>query len=351
MVEQVTRATLFDTRNLYSFEDVPFGEPNFFMNMLFKRGMVMDYNETVHIENRDLQNKIAKDTTGRRGYEQEEVGSRNKLSMTKLWAQFQFHSSAYDYLGTTKYGQEVNIPVDVAENFQDKLMNQDIPDGLRMMGNRVEKVISDIVQTGSYSSARDGITRNFERNSELTNVYDSSINWAGSNVNILNFIRDDITTVTDNKGFKPNVMVLGTTVADAILNSTNEDLYRLFDTRRLDLGELNVMPMDNQQARFLGTLFGGELQVYEYLGVYEDDSGTITKFFPEKGMCMFNSNRQRVIECGQVPNFEAPSISHPYIYIKETSNLIGDVKFINFGMHYLPVFTNINDVLYRQVIA
>lgn len=97
--------------------------------------------------------------------------------------------------------------------------------------------------------------------------------WTEAAADILADLRSYRRQIQQDSGLSPNTVVVGQTVANAILTSaggqgTNKSLYGQLDTRRLELGQLGFNPVDFG-VNYLGTVLG-DLDIYEYNAWYDD---------------------------------------------------------------------------------
>jgi hypothetical protein len=99
--------------------------------------------------------------------------------------------------------------------------------------------------------------------------------------------------LAQGSGLVPNVAVLASDVVDAFLTHAKvAGQDGLFSTRRAEIGAINVSDVQESGATYLGSLFGGGLDLFAYDEWYVDDNGDEQPMVPA-GKILLGSTRAR----------------------------------------------------------
>jgi hypothetical protein len=100
-------------------------------------------------------------------------------------------------------------------------------------------------------------------------------------------------TIAKSSGIVPNVAVLASDVVDAFLgHSTVAGQDSILNARRAEIGAINVGDVQESGATYLGSLFGGGIDLFGYDEWYVDDNGDEQPMVPA-GKVLIGSTRAR----------------------------------------------------------
>lgn len=96
-------------------------------------------------------------------------------------------------------------------------------------------------------------------------------------------------------GFEPSMVIVGREVIDVLLNKLSD--AAIFDTRRVNLGQIDPTPLPNGVKRW-GYLKDSGLELYTYNNWKVGDDGEETAMVPPKGVVLVDPNAEAMIAYG-----------------------------------------------------
>lgn len=177
--------------------------------------------------------------------------------------------------------------------------------------------------------------------------------WTEAGVDILADLRSYRRTIQQDSGLSPNTVVVGRSVADAILTSaggegTNASLKGLLDVRRLELGQLGFNPVDFG-VTYLGTVLG-DLDIFSYDAWY-DDGSTEQELIPANKLLMGSTMARCVRMYGAIEDEEFGDGLVPARWWPKTwTTPDPSRRFLMLQSAPLMVPVQVNGFLYAQVV-
>lgn len=126
--------------------------------------------------------------------------------------------------------------------------------------------------------------------------------WNGVNPTIRSDLASLADVVRDNGKQDTDVAIFGIGSLNAAL--VDADFRALFDTRRINIGEITALEDRGNGAKFRGTidLDNYPLEIWTYNGRYKHpQTGTITKYIPDDKVVIMSSAGRRDLTWGNVP--------------------------------------------------
>ncbi len=146
-----------------------------------------------------------------------------------------------------------------------------------MITRREEWMAAELLQNGSVTCTGDGISQVIDFGLDATHKVTLSGTdlWSDSASNPLKNIADWARLIRKDSGVNPNVAIMGSDVADALIANTS--VQKLLDLRRIDLGLIDPTALPNG-VTYYGSLkaYGTVVDLYSYDEWYVNDSGTET---------------------------------------------------------------------------
>lgn len=177
---------------------------------------------------------------------------------------------------------------------------------------KVEKLIqratewqaSQVLQTGTVTlvNAAGATAYTIDYKPKATHFPTAGTAWDAASPTILADLESLMDVIRDDGKLDPGVSIWGIDSYNAALN--NDDFKALFDTRRINAGEITRMRDMGQGAKFRGTLDVGNypLEIWTYNGRYKHPStGTITKYIAGDKVVILAADGRRDATWGNVP--------------------------------------------------
>lgn len=152
-----------------------------------------------------------------------------------------------------------------------------------MITRREEQMCAEVMQTNKLSLTQiaddkaNGEKWDMAFYTEASNpaAYTPTANWSTSSTTILGDLAAMIRLLTE-KGLGATDLIVGTDVADVLINNTN--IQNLLDIRRYELGEVRPVELPAGVARIMTLNVGGRMiDIYCYEEQYTDYATGVTK--------------------------------------------------------------------------
>lgn len=199
----------------------------------------------------------------------------------------------------------------------------------KMIDRRVELMVAQIITTGKITNG--SYTVDF--GVPAANITSASTTWDTSGFDIYKDLLGYVRAYAKLNGFRPDTIIVGSDVADVMLS--NDELRQLLDNRNISIGGATVQWMNNDQVIYHGNLKGiGD--IYEYVGSYQDDSGTLKEYIPTDVVILANSNAFE-LHYGAIADYDAGGFVKRSFFSKLKTSPDGKSKALYVESHPLPV--------------
>lgn len=152
-----------------------------------------------------------------------------------------------------------------------------------MITRREEQMCAEVMQTNALSLTQiaddketgEPWVMQFYKEASNPAQYTPTANWSTSSTSILGDLAAMIRLLTE-KGLGATDLIVGTDVADVLINNTN--IQNLLDIRRYELGEVRPVELPAGVARIMTLNVGGRMiDIYCYEEQYTDYATGVTK--------------------------------------------------------------------------
>jgi hypothetical protein len=242
------------------------------------------------------------------GYRMNESSLYTNKEFTPPLFKEAFAINAYDMIKR----QAGNHPFQDA-SFQANAMSQ-FSEGMakaeRLILRATELQASQVMQTGIVTLVNSAGTTVYtiDYKPKASHFPTAGTAWDAASPTILADLDSLMDQIRDDGKEDPDVSVWGIESYNAAL--ANADFRALFDTRRVNAGEITRLQDRGNGAKFRGTLDVGNypLEIWTHNGRYKHpQTGTITKYLAGDKVCIFSSSGRRDMTWGNVPIIIPPS--------------------------------------------
>ena len=167
-------------------------------------------------------------------------------------------------------------------------IQEEIDDKIDMAERRLTQQAYEIITSGKLEIKEKGVNLKIDfgfESSQIKTLTGTDL-WSDSNSNPYQDLKDWKKEITDRGGIVDSV-IMGAEASDAFIN--NAKIKELFDTRRIDLGEIKPEILDDYTTKEAHLRSLG-LNVYTVTGNYENENGAIVEFLDPKKIIMLSSN-------------------------------------------------------------
>ena len=199
----------------------------------------------------------------------------------------------------------------------------------KMANRRVELMTSQILTTGKITSNN----YNVDFGVPAANITSASTTWDTADFDIYKDLLGYVRAYAKLNGFRPDTIIVGSDVADTMLS--NSAIQKLLDNRRITVGGGTVQWMNNDQVIYHGNLKGiGD--IYEYVGSYQDDSGSLTDYISSDVVVLASSNAFE-LHYGAIADYDVGGFVKKAFFSKLKTSMDGKAKYLYIETHPLPV--------------
>jgi hypothetical protein len=184
------------------------------------------------------------------------------------------------------------------------LLSKGLSDLDGMLTRREEKMSADALFTGQIHVIGEGVDEIITFPRPAGNVIAlpaAALRWGGASADIIKNFRDWKRIAVKSCGMAPDIAILGSLAADALLADAN--LRLALDTRRIDLGIIEPKDL-GKGVTYLGQLRGTGIDLYSYDEWYidpEDPAAAEQAMVPEKQVLLGSSTAYTALRYGAVP--------------------------------------------------
>lgn len=156
----------------------------------------------------------------------------------------------------------------------------------------LEKMAADCMVDNAYTAkyedtdAAEEITLSFNEGEGVDTAYTPAAKWDASAANIYGDLKAMARMIRSN-GCAATDLILGADAADLI--TANPDIQKLMDIRRYEIGSIEPKIVGNNENVVLVGLLnvdGVKLNLIQYSGAYEDESGLLVPYVPANKIIM-----------------------------------------------------------------
>ena len=235
-------------------------------------------------------------------------------------------------------------------SFADMEMGKTLAEFDQMFFRREEWMAAQAMQTGKVVIDGEGVSYevDFGMKAGHLPVLSGTAQWTGADAAIRDNLADWAEIVFDDSGIDPTDAILGKDAARAMM--ANEDFVSALDTRRVDLGQIDVRKLPNG-VRYWGFDKTSGLDLWEYTEKYYDEAADEMKYLIDPKKVVLASQGLRFTRhYGPIQDVETNFIGARY-----PSNWVegGQTKTMWVGLQSAPLVAlhQIDGVLCAQVIA
>ncbi|RVU13158.1 major capsid protein [Methylobacterium oryzihabitans] len=153
-----------------------------------------------------------------------------------------------------------------------------------------EWMASQILRTGAVSCKSDNhpeVYVDLQRNPLHTTALTGALRWGQTGVDPLQNLRSWATTVQNNSGFHPGVVVMDPLAADLFINAPG--VLRVMNAFRQTSGNVDLAGKVaggalGEEVQYLGTI--GQFDIFVYQQIYTDAAGATQKMMPDYTVIM-----------------------------------------------------------------
>ena len=172
-----------------------------------------------------------------------------------------------------------------------QVLGKDLMDLMEQVARREEWMAAQALNGGVITVVGDGIDDEIDFG--MTNTF--TADWSDpDDGDPIGDFRNWRRLVAKKCGITPNAAVMGSDVIDAFLaHNAVKGQDSLLNSRRADIGQINVSDVQASGATFIGSLFGGGFDLYGYDEYYIDDQDDVEKPMVPATKILIGSTRAR----------------------------------------------------------
>ena len=183
-------------------------------------------------------------------------------------------------------------------------MGRDLTELDERLQRRIEHDCCTLMLTGTLNLQGDGVDLVYDFGFPSANLWTVtngkiSLSWANSSADILGDIEDACDEIKKNTGRIPNIVILGRNMYKHF--RSNEDIRALLDNRRILAGQMKIDLMP-KGVTYIGNI--GEIDYYQYVEYYEDDSGTLQNMFDPDTVLVTSTDLRSSLEFGAIQDLD-----------------------------------------------
>jgi len=194
-----------------------------------------------------------------------------------------------------------------AERAQE-ILGKRLMEGKAAIARTIEVQAAQALTEGKVTAAgKDGegidwtVEVDFGRDAALTVVKSPAAYWTVPEVNPMDDLRQWAASTLEKGGYYPTEVVMGSDALAAFL--INPNVMKMFDTRRFNIGQLDMAPYAGQGVTYAGSAEG--LNFYHYTEWYEDPiTGAIKSMVPKNAVIMGAKATKNTVHYGAIVDME-----------------------------------------------
>jgi hypothetical protein len=189
-----------------------------------------------------------------------------------------------------------------------QVLGSDLMELMEMVTRREEWMASQALNGGVIVVSGDGVEDEIDFGMKAEHIITGD--WSDPAVgNPVNDLRTWRRVVAQSSGIVPNAAVMGSDALDAFLaHNEVKGQDALLNARRAEIGQINLSDVQATGATFVGSIFGGGLDLFGYDEWYIDDIDGVEKpMVPESKIFLGSTRARTARHYGAIQDLAAPA--------------------------------------------